>query len=299
VAFSEVIKLKVKRQAHFRCCLCHSLDVEIHHVIPQAEDGPDTEDNAAPLCPSCHSTYGGNPEKRKFIREARDFWYEYCAKRLSLDRDLQPISEALKDMATKEDLKILAIQNSSYVLGQAAEGAGPFWEHLRYSFIREDYIHPLVVRELLGWFSDSGETVVSIDLVQANQSNQFDGDYSHYEKDGCTWVEWKSERESFSYSHIATSSSGVHMVECYYWGGGSGIFGFVSLLAFECDRSLGNPSSGDPFTRERVLIKTLGTISLGDRYAGDIDYRGGLLTVGPDEGWFSRGEETRREIPIR
>ena len=32
----------------------------------------------APLCPSRHGTYGGNPEKRKFIREIRDDWYEIC-----------------------------------------------------------------------------------------------------------------------------------------------------------------------------------------------------------------------------
>ena len=45
----------------------------------------DTEDNAAPLCPSCHETFGANPTKRKFIREARDFWYEFCEKRYASD----------------------------------------------------------------------------------------------------------------------------------------------------------------------------------------------------------------------
>jgi hypothetical protein len=37
---------------------------------------PDELENAAPLCPSCHETYGANPTKRKFLREARDLWYE-------------------------------------------------------------------------------------------------------------------------------------------------------------------------------------------------------------------------------
>src|SRR5262249_22533251 len=35
----------------------------------------------APLCPSCHDTYGGNPDKRKWIREMRDFWWEFCEKK--------------------------------------------------------------------------------------------------------------------------------------------------------------------------------------------------------------------------
>jgi HNH endonuclease len=105
VAFAETQKLAVRRKAHFSCCLCHALGVEVHHVLPQAEGGTDTQANAAPLCPSCHETYGANPVKRKFIREARDFWYELCAKRYSSDPDrLDEISEQLKNAATKADL---------------------------------------------------------------------------------------------------------------------------------------------------------------------------------------------------
>src|ERR1700741_2657614 len=85
--FTEETKLGVKRKSHFRCCLCHALGIEIHHIVPQADGGLDTHDNAAPLCPSCHETYGANSGKRKFIREARDFWYELCEKRYASDPD--------------------------------------------------------------------------------------------------------------------------------------------------------------------------------------------------------------------
>jgi len=105
MAFSEATKLAVKRKAHFHCCLCHALSVEIHHIVPQAEGGADTEDNAAPLCPSCHETYGANPEKRKFIREARDFWYELCAKRYASDSSkLEEVANLIGDKASKADL---------------------------------------------------------------------------------------------------------------------------------------------------------------------------------------------------
>ncbi len=83
MSFPEPLKLKVRQRAHFRCCLCHALGIEIHHIIPQSEGGPDLETNAAPLCPSCHDTYGANPAKRKFIREARDFWHELCERRFA------------------------------------------------------------------------------------------------------------------------------------------------------------------------------------------------------------------------
>jgi hypothetical protein len=75
MAFSEALKLEVKQKAAFTCCRCRRIGVEIHHIIPQEENGPDTIDNAAPLCPACHDEFGANPVKRKQIREMRDWWY--------------------------------------------------------------------------------------------------------------------------------------------------------------------------------------------------------------------------------
>lgn len=109
MAFSETLKLSVKRKAHFRCCLCHNLLVEVHHIVPQEEQGPDTEDNAAPLCPSCHETYGANPQRRKFIRETRELWYEICATRYASDQGrLERIEELAAQAASKQDVTELA-----------------------------------------------------------------------------------------------------------------------------------------------------------------------------------------------
>jgi hypothetical protein len=106
MGFSESLKLGIKRRAHFQCSLCHALGVEIHHITPEADGGPDTEDNAAPLCPTCHETWGANPDKRKFIREARDFWYEVCAKRYASDKDLlERIASDVKGGLSKQDLE--------------------------------------------------------------------------------------------------------------------------------------------------------------------------------------------------
>ncbi len=299
MAFSEDQKAAVRRRGHFRCCLCHALGVEVHHITPAADDGPDTEDNAAPLCPSCHDIYGANPVKRKFIREARDFWYELCARSVPFPaEELRAISAALERVATKDDLARLSIQNTSYVLGQSRAGVAP-WEQLRYSFVREEFVHPLIVRELLGWLSDPAATIVSVDLATANRSNRFWGDFSIRRGDRGVQVEWRNDqREVFGYTHIATSPSGVHILECHDCTGGSGVFGSVCLLALEQDRSLYEESARSLFARERVLLKTLGSITLGDRYAGEITYRDGLLVIGPDEGWFRRGDAACKEIPI-
>jgi hypothetical protein len=99
MVFTEALKASVRRKAHHSCCMCKSVGVEIHHIIPQEDDGPDTEENAAPLCPSCHEIWGGNTQKRKFIREARDLWYEICAKRFASDADrLQELQDSFEDM---------------------------------------------------------------------------------------------------------------------------------------------------------------------------------------------------------
>jgi hypothetical protein len=62
------------------------------------EGGPDSEENAAPLCPSCHEVYGGNPHKRKLIRESRDLWFTICEKRYTTDSS---ILLEIKDLAKK------------------------------------------------------------------------------------------------------------------------------------------------------------------------------------------------------
>ena len=65
-------------------------------------------DNAAPLCPSCHENYGANPTKRKFIREARDFWYELCADRFKGDStNFEKLNDFIQGAATKKDLTAL------------------------------------------------------------------------------------------------------------------------------------------------------------------------------------------------
>jgi len=104
MAFTEPLKAKVRKRSHLCCCLCKSLGVEVHHIIPQSEGGLDTEDNAVPLCPSCHETYGANPQKRKFIREARDLWYDICEKRYASDPDkLDEIKSMLQSTVSYHD----------------------------------------------------------------------------------------------------------------------------------------------------------------------------------------------------
>ena len=105
MAFTDKLKLKIKKKSHFACCLCRTVGVEVHHIVPQEEGGKDTEDNGAPLCPTCHEIYGANPVKRKFIREARDLWYEVCSTRFGSEyTQLEEIKKLLKNAVSYSDL---------------------------------------------------------------------------------------------------------------------------------------------------------------------------------------------------
>jgi hypothetical protein len=108
MGFSEGLKTEIRRKAHFSCCLCKDLVVEIHHIVPQSEGGADIEENAAPLCPSCHKRYGANPTKRKLIREARDLWFEICERRFASDVDrLEELKLLISRTPSLEDFKSL------------------------------------------------------------------------------------------------------------------------------------------------------------------------------------------------
>jgi hypothetical protein len=104
VGFPENIKLEAKTRAHYQCVICRQLGVfvEVHHIIPESENGPDTVENAAPLCPSCHETYGGNPDKRKWVRENRDFWWDFCEKKnlnpalVELNKKVEAVQEQVE-----------------------------------------------------------------------------------------------------------------------------------------------------------------------------------------------------------
>ncbi|MBP7773865.1 HNH endonuclease [Candidatus Gracilibacteria bacterium] len=112
--FPEKIKLKIKKQANFCCCICQEIGVELHHIIPSAEGGPNTEENAAPLCPNCHETYGANPTKRKFIKEAKEHWIDTCKQKLKQGNfinigDLMGVLEKTYGLKKKEHGKKTAL----------------------------------------------------------------------------------------------------------------------------------------------------------------------------------------------
>jgi len=103
--FSEAIKLEAKRKAHYKCCICRGYGfLDVHHIIPESGGGPDTLDNAVPLCAGCHDTYGNDHNKRKWIKEKRDFWFELCEKTLS-NEDMTRLKETSETLEKMMDIQ--------------------------------------------------------------------------------------------------------------------------------------------------------------------------------------------------
>ena len=283
--FPESLKREVRVRANGRCCICEDILVDIHHIVPAKDGGDNTETNAAPLCPSCHRKFGNNPDHRKMIRERRDAHYEKCR--------AGDVAASLAAIQAKLDSQATALARlESMGLARAPVRL----DDTKYSFTREEFVHPLIVLELLGWISDPDETICSIDLCTANKSNRFYGEFSTDHVDGRTWVKGRfdmgpdEQSSTIQYAHVATTQAGTELVQCYTCGGGSGVFGYVAAFRVTKEEAL--------LGRKRIALTILGSVGLGDRYYGSIHYDGRFLSIGPDRGWFNRGQEAERKLRI-
>ena len=120
--FSEATKREVKEKAAFRCCRCQQIGIHVHHILPKEDGGSSDIENAAPLCPSCHDYYGGNPQKRKEITQMRDWWYQQVEKQFPDNRQLTRLEE-INDKVDKLQQNQISLDDFKIELGKFAEDA--------------------------------------------------------------------------------------------------------------------------------------------------------------------------------
>jgi hypothetical protein len=89
VAFPEAEVRALLAACHRRCCICHrfcGFKMELDHMIPRYEGGPDTIDNAIPVCFECHAEIHAyndqHPRGRKCrpeeLRLHKQQWLDMC-----------------------------------------------------------------------------------------------------------------------------------------------------------------------------------------------------------------------------
>ena len=151
----------------------------------------------------------------------------------------------------------------------------------RYSFTHDEFVNPLIIRDLYGWISDIGNQAVAIDISGANESNRYFCENIEVSSNGKTpIVSAKDGEQKFSYQYLGHSFSGIHILRISDTSGGSGVFGAIMFVTLSLDIAVElSPNSTE--RTERFVVKKIGSLPLGDRYDGKLWFKYGLLYVGP------------------
>lgn len=168
----------------------------------------------------------------------------------------------------------------------------------KYSFTNPQWINPRILEDLVGWLSDSGDQIVSINITESNNSNRYFGEItSEVIRDRFPRITSKYDKSWFSYEYLGQSFSGVHLVQTWSSGGGSGVFCNILLVilsidsAFEYDENTNKKVS-------RFVIKLIGSIPLGDKYDGSITYKFGILSISACRGMQSLRKKKSRVLVL-
>ena len=89
MAFPDAEARALLAACHRRCCICHrfcGFKMELDHMVPRYEGGPDSIDNAIPVCFECHAEIhaynDSHPRGRKYrpeeLRLHKEQWLEVC-----------------------------------------------------------------------------------------------------------------------------------------------------------------------------------------------------------------------------
>ena len=160
----------------------------------------------------------------------------------------------------------------------------------KYSFVNSEYINPRILEDLIGWLSDTGNQVVSINVSDSNRSNRYFGNITHEEKEsGYPLVTSSHDDGWFSYQYLGRSFSGLHLVQTWSNGGGSGIFCNIILVTLSLDSALEYGKDKNEKST-RFLLKLIGSLPLGDRYEGTVSYKFGFLAIPACQGMRSLRE---------
>ncbi len=158
---------------------------------------------------------------------------------------------------------------------------------LRHGFSGDNLIHPYIIEELTGWLSDPAPVTVAINLEGAIKSNKYSTPFEVKTlRNNEKWVQADNdvERTFFSYRYLGTSPSGINALLTRYSGGGSGTFYDILFIIFQIDNYLTYETKSK--AQDRVLIKCIGHLYLGDRYDGEIKFESGQLTIGARVSWY-------------
>ncbi|WP_049629080.1 hypothetical protein [Cellvibrio sp. pealriver] len=181
-------------------------------------------------------------------------------------------------------LYIFRIHKRPEFVIQSDSPSARLWKDYGYSFQHQPLINPLLLKDLVGWVSDGGRQIASIDIAGSNSSNRYFGKVFVRETEGRVFVEVQAEGlDAFGYEYLGTSESGIHVVHAYDQTGGSAIFHWILLLQIEESSVLMYEHESNVKTEKTPVLKLVGRIGLGDRYVGNVSMERGVIHISKDD----------------
>lgn len=157
----------------------------------------------------------------------------------------------------------------------------PNWKTSTYMFHKEEFINPKIVEEMQGPLSDSGPQLLSVNVHNANISNQFFSQVHVRKTNAMPYVYYKERDKEFGYIFVGATSNGINVVHTLRSEAGSGIFHTLLFFIFTDTDSM---SFGMDVTPEKQPTLTLiGALPLGNKFIGTISLKDDVLTVLPPE----------------
>jgi hypothetical protein len=165
----------------------------------------------------------------------------------------------------------------------------------KFSFFKPEYINPLIIEDLWGWLSDSGDEVVSVNLLTSNKSNRYYGNIEAINKNQYPIVTARKDHGCFSYQYLGTSFTGIQLIRTWSSGGGSGVFESIVFVTLNEETAIKFDLGGAKKV-DRLILKKIASLPLGDRYQGIVRYKYGLLTISQCTEMHSIRTKTQRLI---
>jgi len=163
-------------------------------------------------------------------------------------------------------------------------------------------INPMIVKDFTPEMNEDDAKVVSINLLASSSSRySYRKEDLKIEKEGeyfSVEVTWPQESltppEYFIYKVLGKTANGLFVLKAIEGGGGSGVWSHLLFVRIKEDKEYDHTFS---LNRRRILIETLGRISLEDRIISTVTIDGNSLLIQKTE-WLPPHGESEEEITL-
>lgn len=158
------------------------------------------------------------------------------------------------------------------------------WKTATYTFHKEEFINPKIIKEMLGPLSDSGSQIISVNVANANVSNQFFSETRVRTTSAYPYVYFKEGDAEFGYLFVGATTNGIQIIHTIDNDGGSGTFHSLLFFIYTDTETILFEKEVKPATQPTLTL--IGSLPLGDRFAGTITFQENVLTVLPSPKFY-------------